>query len=140
MLFPEYLDIQQVIKNFDELVIIFPQNKVGKNAFLAVCQVIDPTQDLAAINVECEYGGLIGPGNSFLHPLLQKFKLFRVHAAFHDAFGFMKEKYNLGPGYVYTLGEEPSFKNSCLLGHFTGLFLWMYLKLTQSQIYSELPF
>ena len=73
---------------------------------------------MAVTNAECEYGGLIGPGNSFLHHLLQKFKLFRVHAAFHDAIGF-KKRYNLGPGYVYTLGEEPLFKNSCLLGHFT---------------------
>ena len=91
MLFPDYLDIQQVIKSFDEIVNTFPQNEVSKNAFLAVCQVIDSTKDMAVINAECESGGLIGPGNSFLHPLLQKFKLFRVHAAFHDAFGFIKE-------------------------------------------------
>ena len=103
MFVPGYLDMQQVIKIFDELVKVFPENGVSKNAFLLVCQVIDSTRDLTAINEQCEYGGLIGPGNSFLHPLLQKSKPFRVHAVFHDAFGFMKEKYNLGPGYVYTL-------------------------------------
>ena len=67
----DYIDMQQVIKNFDELVKVFPQNKVSKNAFLAVCQGFDSTRDLTAINEQCEYEGLIGPGNSFLHPLHQ---------------------------------------------------------------------
>ena len=33
MLFPDNLDIQQVIKNFDELVNTFPQNEVSKKCF-----------------------------------------------------------------------------------------------------------
>ena len=139
MLFSDNLDIQQVMKNFDELVNIFTQNMVSKNAFLAVCQVIASTKDTAAIKAEYEYGILIGPGNNFRHPLFQTFRLFRVYYDFHDVFGFMKE-YNFGPGYVHTLGEEPLFKNSCLLGHFTGLFLWMYLKLIKTQISSSLAF
>ena len=33
----------------------------------------------------------------------------------------MKTQYNLGPGYIYALGEKPIFKNCCLLGHVTVL-------------------
>ena len=96
ILFYDYLDIQQVIKNFEDFVKNCPQIEVSRNAFLAVCQVIHSTKDLAAINAECEYIGLIGPDNSFLHLLLQQLRLFCVHAAFHDdAFGFMKKRYNL---------------------------------------------
>ena len=69
---------------------------------------------------------------------MQTFNFFRGHAAFHDAFGFMKTQYNLGPGYVYALGEKPIFNNCCLLGHVTGLSIWIYL--TMSENYKELPF
>ena len=93
-----------------------------------------------AFNSECEYGGLIGPGSSRLQPVLQNFKLFRVHAAFVDAIGFMKTQYNLGPGYVYALDEKPIFKNCCLVGHVTGLSVWIYLNLSMLENYKELPF
>lgn len=135
-----YLNIEKVIENFTDIESLFPSNPTSKNAFLAVCHAIDSSKDLRIINKECEFGGLIGPGNSNLHPVFEKFKLFRVHAAFHDAFGFMKTQYNLGPGYVYMLGEKPKFKNSCLLGHFTGLLVWIYLKMMRSQKYTRLPF
>ena len=107
-----YLDcnfIEQVIQTFLQAQILFPSNPTSINAFIAVCIVIDPKKDLELINSQCEYGGLIGPENSKLNSLLKGFDLFRLHSAFHDAFGLMKRQYNLGPGYVYTLG------------HFTGL-------------------
>ena len=139
-MYPDYYTVKQVIENFDNVKRLFPENPTSKNAFPTVCKVISSDKDLKVINSECEYGGLIGPGNSRLYPLLQNFKLFRVHAAFHDASGFMKMQYNLGPGYVYALGEKPFFKNCCLLGHVTGLSVWIYLNLTMSENYKELPF
>ena len=71
-----------------------------KNAFLAVCLLIDPTCNLTEINESAPYGGLIGPGNSILHNYCKNSKLLRVHAIFHDAYGFMRTYYNIGPGYV----------------------------------------
>ena len=132
--------VEQVIKKFDNIKWIFPENSTSKNAFLAVCKVINSDKDTKVINSDCKYGGLIGPGKSGLHPFLQNFKLFRVHAAVHDAFVFMKTQYNLGPGYVSAFGEEPLFNNCCLLGHVTGLSVWTYLNLTMSENYKELPF
>ena len=114
--------IEQLIQNFLQAQILLPSNLTSKNAFTAVCIVIDPNKDLELINSQCEYGGLIGPGNSKLNSLLKCFKLFCLHAAFHDAFGFKKQQYNIGPGYVYTFGQKPLFKNNCFLGHFTGLY------------------
>ena len=139
-MYPDYYTVKQVIKNFDDVKRLFPQNPTSKNAFLVVCKVISSHKDLKVRNSESEYGGLIGPGNSRLHLFLQNFKLFRVHAAFHDAFVFMKTQYNLGLGYVNALGEKQVFKNCCLLGHVTGLSVWSYLNLTMSENYKELTF
>ena len=139
-LYPEYYTVKQVIKNFDYVKRRFPENPTSKNAFLAVSKVFSSDKDLKVINSECQYGGLIGPGNSKLHTLLQNFKLFRVRAAFRDAFGFMKTQHNLGPGYVYVLDEKPIFKNCCRLCHVTGLSVWTYLNLIMSENYKELPF
>ena len=139
-MYPDYYAVKEVIKNLDNIKRLFPAKPASKNAFHAVCKVINSDKDLKVINSECEYGGLIGPGNSRLHPFLQNFILFRDHAAFHDAFGFMKTQYNLGPGDVYALGEKLFFKNCCLLGHVTGLSVWIYLNLTMSENYKELPF
>ena len=133
----DHLFIDQVIQNFFEIQRLFPSNPTSKNAFLAVCFNIDRTKDLNVINYECEHGGLIGPGNSKLHPLFKRFKLFRIHAAFPDAFGFMKRRYRMGPGYV---GKKPLFINSCLLGHFTGISFWMYLRISSSETFNNLPF
>ena len=55
---------------------------MSKSSFFAVCTVNDPNEDLELINSQCEYGGLIGPGNSKLNSHLKGFKLFRLHATF----------------------------------------------------------
>ena len=139
-MYPDYYTVKRVIKNFDNVKRLFLENPSSKNAFLAVCKVFRSGKNLKVINSECEYGGLMRPGNSRLHPFLQIFKVFRVHAAFHDASAFMKTQNNFGPGHVYALGEKPIFKNCCLLGHVTGLSVWIYVNLTKSENYKELPF
>ena len=61
--------------------------------------LIEPSTDLQVINKLAPHGGLIGPGDSRLLKYLKQFKILRTHAAFHDAFGFMKEQYATGLGY-----------------------------------------
>lgn len=79
---------------------------------------------------KCPYGGMIGCGDSFLEDLLKGSKLLRVHAAFHDAFGFCKTEFNKGPGYSYII---PFLWNSCLIGHISGLsYWWIFSKLYPS--------
>jgi hypothetical protein len=70
------------------------------------------------------YGGIIGIGNSNLDIPFRRLKIFRLHAALHDAFGYCKTKYNEGPGYSYIINIP---WNSCLIGHVTGLFYCLYL-------------
>ena len=59
---------------------LFPKNSRRKNAFLAVCYSINKEVNLHFVNEMAEFGGLIGPGNSFLDRYFTYFKLFRLHA------------------------------------------------------------
>ena len=116
---------------------LFPKNTRCKNAFLAVCYSMNNEINLQFVNKFAEFGGLIGPGESKLDHFFKCSKIFRLHAFFHDAFGFMRSTYNVCPGYVYALSEKPFFANSMLLGHITGLTYWIVLKLYKNSIYQE---
>ena len=136
-----HLISSEALKNCFELVnYIFPKNTRRKNAFLAVCCSLNKDISLHEINELATYGGLIGPGNSGLDKFLNRFKLFRLHAIFHDAFGFMESNYDVGPGYVYALSQKPIFVNSMLLGHLTGLVYWFLLKLFSNKEYRKYSF
>lgn len=117
---------------------LFPKNTRRKNAFLAVCYCINNEIKLHDVNALAEFGGLIGPGNSKLDQYFKHFKIFRLHAIFHDAFGFMKSNYDEGPGYVYAMTSKPIFTNSMFLGHITGLAYWVFMKLCKSSEYDKL--
>ena len=72
------------------------------------------------------HGGLIGYGNSILDFFLARSKVFRLHAILRDSAGAVKATTNQGPGYCYML---PQFPSSCLLGHITGLFFCIFIKI-----------
>ena len=130
-------DINKVLSNFEIVSKHFLQNETTKNAFLAVCMFIDPNSDHQVIKKLAPLGGLIGPGNSRLHDYLKHLKILQAHAAFHDAYGFMKEKYGLGPGYLYMVSNFPSH---FLLGHLAGVLFWIILKLVFWSYFEALPF
>ena len=60
-------------------------------------------------------------------------KFFRLHAILHDAAGSVKSTTCKGPGYCYVL---PNFPSSCFLGHVTGLFFCLYVKIFASSEYA----
>lgn len=116
----------------------FSENSRRKNLFLATCLFIKPRGlNLETINEKTPYGGFIGPGNSVLEKHFSKFKIVRLHAIIHDAFGYMKSTYNLGPGYCYAL-SIPIGSNSCYLGHITGLVCLTIIKIRNSDYYRAL--
>ena len=129
-------DINKVLSNFEIVSRHFPQNETTKNAFLAVCMLVDPNSDLQVINKLAPLGGLIGPGNSRLHEYLKHLKILRAHAAFHDAYGFMKEEYGLGPVYVYMF---QIFLVTFCLGT-SGVLFWIIFKLVFWSYFEALPF
>ena len=101
--------------------------------FLAVCLLVSPHADIEEISTIFPNGGQIGyDGARATHPTLVKYKLMRLHAAFHDAFGFMKAHYNTGPGYCYAAPSCPSF---FWLGHLSGLTFWLFVKICKPSQY-----
>ena len=130
-------DINKVLNIFEIVSKHFPRNETTKNAFLAVCMFIEPNSDLQVINKLAQHGGLLGPGDSRLHKYLKHLKILRTHAAFHDAFGFMKEQYATGSGYVYIVSNFPSH---FLCGHVTGVLLWTIFKIVFWSYFDALPF
>ena len=130
-------DIDKVLSNFEIVSKLFPKNKSTKSAFLAVCMLIDPNSGLQIINRLVQHIGLIGPGDSQLHGYLKNSKILRTYAAFHDAYGFVKEQYEIGPGYVYMLSEISSH---FLFGHLTGIFFWILFKLVFWSCFEALSF
>ena len=116
---------------------LFPKNTRRKNAFLTVCYSINNEINLQFVNHFTEFGGLVGPGESKLDHFFKCSIIFRLHAIFHDAFGFMRSTHNVGPGNVYALSDKQFFANRMLLGHITGLTYWIVLKLYKNSIYQE---
>ena len=130
-------DINKVLSNFETVSKLFPKNERTKNALLAVCMFIDSNTDLQIINKLAPHGGLMGPGDSKLHGYLKNSKILRTHAAFHYAYGFKKEQYDIGPGYVYMLSKIPSH---FLLGLLTGIIFCILSKLVFLSHFVALPF
>ena len=77
----------------------FPDNTKRKNIFLSTCKILDESIDLQSFDQKYPFGGLIGYGNSYMDPILQHSKLFRMHAILHDAAGSVKQTTGNGPGY-----------------------------------------
>ena len=104
--------------------------------FVAACSLLDP-EVYGEIALKFRpYGGLIGFDNSRLDSLLKRSKVLRLHAALHDAAGFIKDCRNKGPGYVYAFRYSPV--NNCLFGHLTGTLFILSVKIFHSQLFREL--
>ena len=131
---------RQVCENFVAVNYCFPKNSTTKSAFLAVCRYIDENVDLREVNLKAPFGGKIGPGDSKLDIYLRFSKVLRMHAIFHDAYGYMRSFEEIGPGYVYTLTKAQSFHNNMLLGHFSGISYWFFGKLFHREHFEAFPF
>jgi len=125
-------DLYDLHDNFIYLSAHFPGNSLRKNYFLAACFLFYPEVDLDQVNLNCQYGGKIGIGDSYMHDYLSGSKILRLHAILHDAAGYVKTHYGMGPGYSYVI-RFPG--NSCFIGHVTGLTFCMYMKIIQRTIF-----
>ena len=104
--------------------------------FLAVCSLLDPEVDGEIVLKYRPHVGFIGIDNSRLDPLLKRSKVLRLHAALHDAAGFIKDCRHKGPGFVYAFRYSPV--NNCLFGHMTRILLILSVKIFLSHLFREL--
>lgn len=120
------MDVEQIHRHAKLVGLIYPENSQRKNYFLAACKSLDQSVDLDLIDQNVPFGGIIGIDDSWLDFWLGNFKFIRLHAILHDAAGYMKSRFNKGPGYCYKLHRFP---NVCFLGHVTGLTYCLFFKL-----------
>ena len=115
----------------------FKHNSVHKNLILSACFCFDSGLSLHEMDQKFKFGGLIGYGNSCLDSVFCYSKVFRLHAILQDAAGAVRAHSGKGPGYCYKIGRGP---NSCLLGHVTGLFFCLYVKIFPPSIFNYVDF
>ena len=130
--------IYRIHQNYISILEAFPKNSPRHNYFLACCLLWVGFDELESISKNCPHGGLIGIGNSqpILEAILSRSKVIRLHACIHDAAGYVKSTYNLGPGYVYCFGvTNTRCWNSCYFGHVSGIVLCLFYKLFKSSDY-----
>ena len=103
----------------------FEHNSVRKKLFLSACFCWNSRLSSREMDQKFPFDGLIGYGNSYLDSVFRYSKVFRLHALLHDATGAVRTHSGKGPGYCYMIGRGPNF---CLVGHVTGLFFCLYVK------------
>ena len=115
----------------------FEHNSDRKNLFLSACFCWDSGLFSREMDQKFKFGGLIGYKNSCLDSVFRFSKVFRMDALLHDAAGAVRSNSGKCPGYGYFIGRGP---NSCLLGHVTGLFFCLYVKLFLPSIFNSVDF
>ena len=115
----------------------FEHNSVRKILFLTACFCWDTRLSLSEMDQKFKSGGSIGYGDSFLEFLFRLFKLFRLNAILHDAAGAVRADSGKRPGYCYMTGRG---RNSCLLGHVSGLLFCLYVKIFLPSIFNRVDF
>ncbi len=132
------MEISLLIDGYENVAKQIPHATPQHQWFLLVCQDIGLPDDVSLKDVSGDnpFGGMIGINDSYLDVLFKHFKLFRIHASFHDAAGYMKRKHAKGPGYCYMLKDVPI--NSCFLGHLTGLSYWLWLSITKPNLFRSI--
>ena len=130
------MDVSALHSHFRLISHLLPGNGIRKNYFVAACKVLDSGVDIYEVNTDVPFGGIIGIGDSKLEPLFFRFKVMRLHAILHDASGYMRRRYGIGPGYCYILNNFPF--NCCMLGHISGLLYCVYIKNFYSKLYNQI--
>ena len=115
----------------------FEHKSVRKNQFLSACFFWDSRLSLREMDQKIKFGGTIGYGDSSLDSVFRYSKVFRLHAILHDAAGAVRVDSGEGPGCCYMIGRGP---NLSLLGHVTGLFLCLYVKIFPPSIFNLIDF
>jgi hypothetical protein len=135
--------LNEIVEIHKKILDVCPKFGTRHGFFLATCGHISFQYDFyegmskpfVQYSEQCPHGGKIGIGNSALDKCLSWSKLFRLHAALHDAFGYMRSSFNVGPGYCYIWNMRC---NNCLLGHVTGLAFCLKVKIFHKELYNKI--
>ena len=125
-----------IFRLYPGLTMSFESNSVRKNLVLSACFCWDSRVSLREMDQKFKFGGTIGYG-ARIWSFFRHFEVFRLHALLHDAAGAVRAHSGKGPGYCYMIRRGP---NSFLLGHVTGLFVCLYVKLFLPSNFNSVDF
>ena len=112
-------------------------NGVRKGLFLSACFCWGSILSSREVYQKIKFGGSIGYGDSYFEFLSHHFKVLRLHAILHDADGTVRAHSGKGLGNCYMIGRG---RNSCLLGHMTGILFCLYVKISLASIFNTVGF
>ena len=133
----DVLFLISVFRLYPGLKMTFEQNPVRKSLFLSAFLCWNSRLSIHEMDQKFEFGGLIGYANSFLDSVFRYSKVFRLHTILHDAAGAVRSHSGKGPDYCYMIGRG---LNYCLLGHVTGLFCCLFVRLFLPSIFNSVDF
>ena len=113
----------------------YRHNSDCKKLFLSACYNWNDKVSLRELDQKFQFGGPIGYGNYYLDSVLCYSKVFTLHARLHDAAGAVRSHTGKRPGCGFMIGQGP---NSRLLGHVTGFFFCLYIKIIVHSIFNSL--
>ena len=126
-----------IFRLYPGLKMTFEHNSVRKNLFLTARFCWDSRLSLREMDHKFNFGGTSGYGDSYLDSVFRYSKVFRLHKILHDAAGAVRLQTCKGPGNCYMIGRG---SNCCLLGHVTGLFFCLYVKIFLPSIFNLIDF
>ena len=92
--------------------------------WLAVCRSFDNTVDLDKNKQRSSFWRTYKSWRFKDREPLELVKVFRLHATFHNATGYLKTNPKIGPGYCYMVLFLNSKLNFCFLGHISSIMLF----------------
>ena len=113
------------------------EHNTVRKIFLKACFCWDVRFSLSEIDQKFKFGGTIRYGYYHLESIFCNSKVFTLHAKLHDAAAALRPHGGNYLGYCYMIGRGP---NSFLLGHLTGLFFSLYLKVLLPSIFKFADF
>ena len=122
----DVLLLMSIFGLYPVLKLSFKHISARKNLFLKACFCWDARLSLREMDRKFEYAGTVGYGDSYLDYLFCHSKVLRLQALPHDVAGALRSLSDKGPGYSCIVGPRAK---SCLLGHVTGLFFCLHVKL-----------
>ena len=133
----DVLFFMSIFRLYPGLKLAFKNNNFRKSLFISACCIRDFRLSLREMDQNFKYVGTIGYGDSYLEFLFRHLNAFRLHTILNEAAGAARAHSYKGPGYCYMIERG---RNSCLLGHMTGLLFCLYVKIFLPCIFNSVDF
>ena len=133
----DVLFLMSICGLYPGLKISFENISVCKNLLQSACFRWDSRLSLREMDQKLKFDGTIGYGDSYLEFVFRHLKVFRLHTILNDAAAAVRAHSGKGRSNCYMIGWG---RDSCLLGHVTGLLFCLYVNFILPSIFDSVDF